>query len=413
MAYLTETSTWEAGVFQLELTTSATGGPGGVMNSQAQTLANRTAWLKGQVELRAPTASPQFTGIPIAPTAAQDTNTSQLATTAFMLAQASSISPAMNGTAAAGSSLRYARADHVHPSDTGKLGTGGGDLSGLLRILMASPSLILEKTSVAGGSAVLEGRVGGKLRWSLEVAGSGAESAGNVGSDCVLTHYDDDGNSLGAVWQTYRSTGLTKFFAPLEVLAPAADAQAARRRDIGMELIAQADLAGANTVEVTIPDGFTDLRFMLSGIDVPASGLQQVWMQVKCGGAWVTASAKYYQARLFNTQTSGINSQAFADAGGAFFVGYCGYSVGPSTANIEGSLTGIDSRPVTRHIGAFSRCIANSEGSWGWVGYQADGILANHPAGQRIEAIRFYNVATPVQNWATGRLTVTGARKLS
>ena len=412
MAYLTETSTWEAGVFQLELTTSATGGPGGVMNAQAQTLANRTAWLKGQVELRAPTASPQFTGIPIAPTATQDTNTSQLATTAFMLAQASSISPAMNGTAAAGGSLRYARADHVHPSDTGKLGTAGGDLSGLLRILMASPSLILEKTSGAGGSAALEGRAGGKLRWSLEVGGSGAESTGNVGSDCVLTHYDDDGNPLGPIWTTYRSTGLTKFFTPVEVPVPAADAQAARRRDIGIELIAQADLSGANTVEVTIPDGFVDLRFALSGVDVPASGLQTIWMQVKRGGAWVTATGQYYQARTFNSQNAGLFGQAFADAMGALFLGYCGYSVGPSAVNVEGSLTGIDSRSVGRHIGAFSRCIANSEGSWSWVGYQADGILANHPADQRVEAIRFYNSATTIQNWSTGRLTVLGTRKL-
>jgi len=413
MSYLTETSAWEAGVFQLELNTYATAGPGGVMNSQAQTLANRTAWLKGQVELRAPIASPQFVGVPIAPTAAQDTNTNQLATTAFMLAQASGISPAMNGSAAAGVSLRYARADHVHPSDTGKLGTGGGDLSGLLRILMASPSLVLEKTSGAGGSAVLEGRVSGKLRWSLEVGGSGAESTGNAGSDCVLTHYDDDGNPMGAVWQTYRSTGLTKYFAPLEVPAPAADTQAARRRDVGMELIAQADLAGANTVEVTIPDGFTDLRFMLSGVDVPAAGLQTIWMQVKRGGAWVTAMGQYYQARTFNTQDAGLVGQAFSDAGGALFLGYCGYSVGPSAANIEGSLIGIDSRAVPRHIGAFTRCIANSEGSWSWVGYQSDGILANHPAGQRVEAIRLYNAATTVQNWSTGRLTVIGARKLS
>lgn len=45
MANLTETATFDANVFQLETTTAALGGPGGVMNSQAQALANRTQYL--------------------------------------------------------------------------------------------------------------------------------------------------------------------------------------------------------------------------------------------------------------------------------------------------------------------------------------------------------------------------------
>ncbi|TCM93125.1 hypothetical protein EV294_10776 [Paenibacillus sp. BK033] len=66
----------------------------------------------------APLASPALTGTPTAPTAVVDTSSSQLATTAFVLGQAGSTAPAMNGTAAAGSSVKYARADHVHPTDT-------------------------------------------------------------------------------------------------------------------------------------------------------------------------------------------------------------------------------------------------------------------------------------------------------
>jgi hypothetical protein len=60
--------------------------------------------------------SPTFTGTPIAPTAAVDTNTTQIATTAMVLAQAASATPlANNVTAAVGTSTRYARGDHVHP----------------------------------------------------------------------------------------------------------------------------------------------------------------------------------------------------------------------------------------------------------------------------------------------------------
>ena len=69
---------------------------------------------------RAALASPTFTGTPAAPTAAADTNTTQLATTAYVVGQASATSPAMDGTATIGTSLKYARADHIHPTDTSR-----------------------------------------------------------------------------------------------------------------------------------------------------------------------------------------------------------------------------------------------------------------------------------------------------
>jgi hypothetical protein len=62
--------------------------------------------------------SPALTSVPTAPTAAVDTNTTQLASTAFVLAQAASATPLVDGTAAVGSSTRFARGDHVHPTDT-------------------------------------------------------------------------------------------------------------------------------------------------------------------------------------------------------------------------------------------------------------------------------------------------------
>ena len=53
-------------------------------------------------------------------TAAADTNSVALATTAFVVGQAGSATPLVNGTAAVGTSLRYARQDHVHPTDTSR-----------------------------------------------------------------------------------------------------------------------------------------------------------------------------------------------------------------------------------------------------------------------------------------------------
>jgi hypothetical protein len=93
MTNLTETSNFDANVRELETTDYAIGGAGGVANSQAQALANRTQWLKAQVAALvaeivtlAPLASPGFTGEPTAPTPAAGDNSTNVATTAFVRA---------------------------------------------------------------------------------------------------------------------------------------------------------------------------------------------------------------------------------------------------------------------------------------------------------------------------------------
>ena len=78
----------------------------------------------------APILSPTFTGSPAAPTPTTNDNSTLLATTAYYVGQASSSTPVMDSTGAHGSSLAWARADHVHPSDTSRLPTAGGALSG-------------------------------------------------------------------------------------------------------------------------------------------------------------------------------------------------------------------------------------------------------------------------------------------
>lgn len=50
MADLIELEQWEEGIYQLEEDDPVLGGPGGVSNLQARLLANRTAWLKAQIE---------------------------------------------------------------------------------------------------------------------------------------------------------------------------------------------------------------------------------------------------------------------------------------------------------------------------------------------------------------------------
>lgn len=78
------------------------------------------SWATLDLSLYAPLASPSLTGTPLSTTASVDTETTQIATTAFVINQAGSSNPLMNGTVAVGTSKRFSRQDHVHPVDTSR-----------------------------------------------------------------------------------------------------------------------------------------------------------------------------------------------------------------------------------------------------------------------------------------------------
>jgi hypothetical protein len=82
----------------------------------------------------APLNSPALAGTPTVPTAAADTNTTQIASTAFVIGQASSSNPLMDGVVTIGTSKKYARADHVHPTDTTLAPLSGATFTGAVSI---------------------------------------------------------------------------------------------------------------------------------------------------------------------------------------------------------------------------------------------------------------------------------------
>lgn len=89
----------------------------------------RKDYVDGLVATKAPTNSPALTGVPTAPTPATATNTTQLATTAFVQSllaqqpsgiQVSNSAPLMNGVVSPGLGVEASRHDHVHPVDTSR-----------------------------------------------------------------------------------------------------------------------------------------------------------------------------------------------------------------------------------------------------------------------------------------------------
>jgi hypothetical protein len=86
--------------------------------------------LPSDLALKANLASPIFTGDPQAPTPATADNDTSIATTAFVKAQSyattaslpapATVAPIIDGTATVGVATKYAREDHIHPTDTSR-----------------------------------------------------------------------------------------------------------------------------------------------------------------------------------------------------------------------------------------------------------------------------------------------------
>jgi hypothetical protein len=121
--------------------------------------------------------SPTLSGTPLSTTAASDTNTTQIATTAFVVGQAGSASPTMNGVVAVGTSLRYSRQDHVHPIDTS-------------RAPVASPTFTGTVSST-----------GTQIIMSSATAGSPTESVSFIVERGTSSDVSIRWNEIGDAWQ--------------------------------------------------------------------------------------------------------------------------------------------------------------------------------------------------------------------
>jgi hypothetical protein len=142
-------------------------------------------------------ASPAFTGTPTAPTAAPGTNTTQLATTGFVMA-----------------------------ADGAYLPLTGGTLSGNITIATVSPQITLAGTN--NSVLVLNAAVGAfhnqiwgmkanSARWLLNPGDTSAETGGNTGSAFSIHRYSDAGNYIDTPVTIARANGATTLIGNLTV----------------------------------------------------------------------------------------------------------------------------------------------------------------------------------------------------
>lgn len=113
----------------------------------------------GDLSAYALLAGPAFTGTPTAPTQAVDLASTALATCQFVINQAASATPIMDGTAAVGTSTRFARGDHVHPTDTSRAALTSPTFTGVPAAPTASPgtnTTQIATTAYADAIAVLK-----------------------------------------------------------------------------------------------------------------------------------------------------------------------------------------------------------------------------------------------------------------
>ena len=169
-----------------------------------------TAYVRAQAY--APLASPALTGTPTVPSAAVDTNTTQAASTAFVLGQAGSTAPVINGTAAVGSSLRYSRQDHVHPIDTSRAPLASPTLTGTPAAPTAAVgtnTTQLATTAFVNAEIANDAPTKEEGTWTPVV--SDAVSGGNTATGAFYGHYTVIGNLCTATVSltNITTTGMT------------------------------------------------------------------------------------------------------------------------------------------------------------------------------------------------------------
>jgi hypothetical protein len=120
---------------------SGAGGVKGLVPAPAagDAAAGKVLGAGGGYVVKAGLVSPVFSGAPTVPTAMADDNTGVIANTSWVLGQGGAATPIMDGSASAGTSTRWSRQDHVHPTDTSRAPLSSPSFTGVPAAPTPSP----------------------------------------------------------------------------------------------------------------------------------------------------------------------------------------------------------------------------------------------------------------------------------
>lgn len=191
-------------------------------------------------------------------TAAVDNNSTNIATTAYVVGQASGTAPVMNGTAAVGTSLRYARQDHVHASDTSRAPLASPTFTGTVTIPagasisgfapLASPSFT--------GTVNFAGDVNLNSTGYLDLpAGTtaqrpGTPSAGMIRYNSTLGQFEGYGTAWGAIGGGATGSGSDRVF-----VETSQNVTGSYTLSTGYNAVSAGPVTVASGITVTIPSG--------------------------------------------------------------------------------------------------------------------------------------------------------------
>jgi hypothetical protein len=105
------------------------------------------------------------------------------------------------GTGAVGTSIKYAREDHVHPADAAKVALAGDTMTGNLGV----PNINMLATGPSSQSWITFRR-DNLSRWGV-LLNTGPDSGGNAGSDFVIGRFTDAGSYIDAPISITRNDG--------------------------------------------------------------------------------------------------------------------------------------------------------------------------------------------------------------